>query len=123
MLGAVCSDFGTWVASVLKKRLLLGRRREKSSCSNCLMKFLKEVAPSHMMRLRTIFLSISEIDLHCHVDCGTSTTHTVKKVGRVKFQLELGGSLKVAGEMHVPKLKVNLLSGSTLVDEGYEVGL
>ena len=30
--------------------------------------------------------------------------------------------MEVAGVMHVPELKVNLLSGSTLVEEGYEVG-
>ena len=48
--------------------------------------------------------------------------HTIKRVGRVRFQQESSGSLEVVRAMHVPKLNVNLLLGYTLMDEGYEVG-
>ena len=50
LVWAVCSYLCTWVASDLQKGLLLGRIREKSSCSNCLMKVLKEFASSHNTR-------------------------------------------------------------------------
>jgi hypothetical protein len=75
----------------------------------------------HMMRMRSMFLSVSETDLDNHVGCGTSTMHAVKGVGCVRFQLELGGSLEVAKVLFVPELKVSLLSVSTLEDEGYGV--
>ena len=118
----MCSDFGTWVASDLQKGILLGRRKEKPNCSNFLTKFLKEVASSHPMGMTTIFLSIFVTDSDYHAGCGTSTMHIVKRVGCVIFKLELGSSLQVERVIHVPELKVKLLSGSSLVDEGYKVG-
>ena len=54
------------------------------------------------------------------MSCGANTRHAVKEVGAVVFQLDLGGFLEVVGVMHFLKLKVNLLSISTLEDEGYE---
>jgi hypothetical protein len=47
------------------------------------------------------------------------TMHAVKGVGCVRFQLESGVSLEVAGVMYVPGLK--LLSVSALEDMGYAV--
>jgi hypothetical protein len=52
----------------------------------------------HMTRMRSMFLSVSETDSYCCVDCGTSTMHSMKWVGRVRFQLETGGSVEVAKE-------------------------
>jgi hypothetical protein len=66
-----------------------------------------------------MFLSVSEKDSNCHADCGMHTMHAVKGVGCVKFQLESGVSLEVAGVMYVPGLK--LLSVSALEDMGYAV--
>jgi hypothetical protein len=51
---------------------------------------------SHMTGMRSMFLSVSETDSDMHVDSGVDTTHAVKGVGTMDFQLELGGSLKVA---------------------------
>lgn len=56
-----------------------------------------------------------------HVECSVDTKHAVKGVGTVLFQLESGGSLKVADVLYVPKLKMNLLSVSALEDKGYAV--
>jgi hypothetical protein len=56
-----------------------------------------------------------------HVDSGVDTMHAVKGVGTVDFQLESGGSLKVAEVSHVPELRVNFLSVSALADKGYAV--
>ena len=75
----------------------------------------------HMMGIRSMFLSVSETDSDCHVDCGTSTMHAMKGVERVRFQLESGGSLEVAEVLFVLELKVSLLLVSTLEDEGYGV--
>jgi hypothetical protein len=65
-----------------------------------------------------MFLSVSETDSDMHVDSGVHTTHVVKGVGTVDFQLESGGSLKVAEVSHVPELRVNLLSVLALADKG-----
>jgi hypothetical protein len=73
----------------------------------------------HMMRMRSMFLSVSEKDSDCYADCGIHTMHTVKGVGCVKFQLESGVSLEVAGVMYVPGLKLLLVSA--LEDMGYAV--
>jgi hypothetical protein len=66
-----------------------------------------------------MFLSVSEMGLDLHVGGGVDTMHAVKGVGRVRFQLESGGSLEVARVIYVPRLK--LLSVSTLEDMGYAV--
>jgi hypothetical protein len=61
----------------------------------------------HMMGMRSMFFIISETDLDCHVDFGTSTMHVVKRVGCVRFQLESGGSLEVAEVLFISELKVS----------------
>jgi hypothetical protein len=66
-------------------------------------------ASIHMMGMISMFLGVSETNSNMYVDSGEKTTHAVKGVGTVDFQLESGGSLKVAEVSHVPKLKVNLL--------------
>jgi trimethylamine:corrinoid methyltransferase-like protein len=66
-----------------------------------------------------MFLSVSEKDSDCHADCGMHTMLAVKGVGCVRFQLESGVSLEVAGVMYVPGLK--LLSVSALEDMGYAI--
>jgi hypothetical protein len=75
-------------------------------------------ASSHMTRMRSMFFGVSEIDSDLHVVCGVNTMHTVKGLGIVDFQLESGGSLKVAEVLHVPELKLNLLSVSFFEDGG-----
>jgi hypothetical protein len=66
-----------------------------------------------------MFLSVSETGSDLHVGSGVDTMHAVKGVGWVRFQLESGGSLEVAGVIYVPGLK--LLSVSALEDMGYAV--
>jgi hypothetical protein len=68
-----------------------------------------------------MFLSVSKKDSYYYVKSGMHTMHAVKGVGCVRFQLESGISLEVAGVMYVPRLKVNLLSISALEDMGYSV--
>ena len=61
LVGAVCSDFGTWVASDLQKGLLLGRSREKVQLFKLLDKSQEEVACSHMTRMRTGMLYLYQL--------------------------------------------------------------
>lgn len=78
-------------------------------------------ASSHMTGMRSVLLSVSETDSNYYVRCGACTMHSIKGVRTVVFQLESKGSLEVAGVMHVPKLKISLLSISTLKDVRYAV--
>jgi hypothetical protein len=71
--------------------------------------FVDSGSSRHMMGMRSMFLSVSEIDSNYHVGCGTSTMHAVKGVGCVRFQLESGGSLEVAEVLLIPELKVSFL--------------
>jgi hypothetical protein len=50
-------------------------------------------------------------------ECGT--VKYVCGVGNVRFQLDFGGLLELDGVLFVPRLRVNLLSVSTLEDVGY----
>jgi len=81
--------------------------------------FVDSGSSRHMMGMRSMFLSVSEIDSDHHVVCGTSTMNAVKGVGCVIFQLELGGSMEVEEVLFVSELKVRLLSVSSLEDKGY----
>ena len=78
-------------------------------------------ASNHMTRMRTMFLSLSEIGSDCRWGCGSSTMQVLKGVGCVRFQLESGGSLEVVDVLFVSELKVSLLSVSALEDEGYSM--
>ena len=73
---------------------------------------------NHMTGMRDVFLTISETDSDCYVTCGVDTIHVVKWDGTVLFHLETEGYLEMAGVRHVPELKMNLLSISTLEDKG-----
>jgi hypothetical protein len=81
--------------------------------------FVDSGSSRHITGMRSMFLSVSETGSDCHVKSGARTMHAVKGVGCVRFQLESGGSLEVAGVIYVPGLK--LLSVSTLEDMGYAV--
>jgi hypothetical protein len=85
--------------------------------------FVDSGSSCHMMGMRSVFLSVSEKDVDCYVKSGMHTMHAVKGGGCVRFQLESGVSLEVAGVMYVLGLKVNLLSVSALEDMGYVVTL
>jgi len=47
--------------------------------------------------------------------------HALKGVGCVRFQRELEGFLEVTRMLFVPRLMVNVLSVSTLEDDGYRI--
>jgi hypothetical protein len=89
-------------------------------CADINAWFVDSGASRHMIGMRFIFLSFSEIDSDCYVGCGASTRHVlaVSWVGCVKFQLESRGFLELAEVLFVPELPVNLLSISALDVDG-----
>jgi hypothetical protein len=52
--------------------------------------------------MRSVFLSFSKIDSDCFVESGADSQLAVKRVGSVRFQLELGGFLEVAKVLLIP---------------------
>jgi hypothetical protein len=83
--------------------------------------FVDNGASRHMTRLRSVFLDLTEIDSNCRVNCGDGPQLAVKGVGRVRFQLELGGLLEVGEVLYIPELTFNFLSVSALDDSGFGV--
>jgi hypothetical protein len=73
-------------------------------CTCTLAWFLDSGASRHMTRMRSVFLSFSEIDSGSYVGCGVSTIHVlaVEGVGSVRFQLDSGGYLELAEVLYVP---------------------
>jgi hypothetical protein len=83
--------------------------------------FVDSGASRHMTGMRSVFLSLSKIDLDCVVDSGADSQLAVKGVGSVRFQLESGGFLDVAGVLYIPEMTINLLSVSSLEVDGFGV--
>jgi hypothetical protein len=83
--------------------------------------FVDSGASRHMTGLRSVFLDLTEIDSDCRVNCGADPQLAVKWVGRVRFQLELGGLLEVAEVLYIPELTFNFLSVSALDESGFGV--
>jgi hypothetical protein len=83
--------------------------------------FVDNGASRHMTGMRSVFLSLLEIDSDCFLDSGANSQLAVKGVGSVRFQLESGGFLEVAEVLFIPKMTVNLLSVSTLEIDGFGV--
>jgi hypothetical protein len=83
--------------------------------------FVECGASRHMIRLRLVFLDLTEIDSEYSMNCGVSPQHAVKGVGRMRFQLESGGLLEVGEVLYVPELTVNFLPVSYLDESGFGV--
>jgi hypothetical protein len=78
--------------------------------------FMDSGSLHHLARMRSVFLTFSELDTDCYVGYGTNTKQTIRGYGYVRFQLELGGFLGIEQMLYVPDLKVNLLSVANLED-------
>jgi hypothetical protein len=83
--------------------------------------FVDSGASQHMIRLRSVFLDLIEIDSDCRVKCGAGPQLSIKEVGRVRLQLESGGILEVGEVLYILELTVNFLSVSALDESGFEV--
>jgi hypothetical protein len=78
--------------------------------------FVDSGASRHMTGMRSILLSLTEIDSDYN-----GPQLVVKGVGRVRFQLESRGFLELAEVLYVPELIVNFLSVSSLDESGFGV--
>jgi len=78
-------------------------------------------ASRHMTSAHELFTSLTKQDSGVHVELGNDAKYTVKGVGTILFQLELGSSLEVKDMLFVLGLKKNLLSVSIMEDKGFVV--
>jgi hypothetical protein len=78
--------------------------------------FVDSGVSRHMTGTHELFTNLSEKDLDLHVELCTNAKCGVEGVGTVRFQLESRGSLEVADVLHVPELKMNLLSVLAMED-------
>jgi hypothetical protein len=85
------------------------------------MWFVNSGASWHMIGMRSMFLSLTEIDSDCNVNCGADPQLAVKGVGCVRFQLEWGAFLEVVKVLYIPEMTDNLLSVSSLDESGFGV--
>jgi hypothetical protein len=63
--------------------------------------FMDNGSSCHMTRMRSIFLTFSEIDIGYYVGSWTNTRQAVRGVGHVRFQLESGGFLGIEQMLYV----------------------
>ena len=83
--------------------------------------FVDSGASRHMTGAREQFTQFSEKELNLAVELGDNRIVRVVGVGTVSFQRESLPPLKVREVLYVPGLKKNLISVSTIEDQGYEV--
>jgi hypothetical protein len=83
--------------------------------------FVDSGASRHMTGTHELFTNLSEKDLDLHVELGTNAKCGVERVGTIRFQLEIRGSLEVADVLYVSKLMKSFLSISTMEDRGYTI--
>lgn len=95
------------------------------ACSSTDAWFLDSGASWHMTGMRSVFLSFTETDSGCYVGCGANTKHvlSIKGVGNVKFQLEIGGFLELVEALFIIDILVNFLLVLTFEVGGYGIVL
>ena len=58
--------------------------------------YIDNGASSHMTGVSSILLDTSEVDSGCSMSCGANIRLATSRVGSMMFQVELGGTLRVA---------------------------
>ena len=71
--------------------------------------YIDNGASSHMIGVRLMLLSVSEINSNYCVSCDMQTRHEVREFGSMVLYLESGGSLEVVGVMYVLGMSISLL--------------
>ena len=89
--------------------------------SSSIVWFVDSGASRHMTVAREQFTQFSEEELNLEVELGDNRIVKVVGVGIVSFQRKSLPPLKVREVLYVPGLKKNLISVSTVEDQGYEV--
>ena len=85
------------------------------------MAYLGSGASFHMTGNEELFSSLEEKDLQMHVEMGDDETYRTTGIGIDTFQRDSGKPLILKDVMHVPGLKMNLVSIAMLEDLGYDV--
>lgn len=89
--------------------------------SSSVVWFVDSEASRHMTAVREQFTQFSEKELNLEVELGDNRIVEAVGVGIVSFQRESLPPLKLKEVLYVPGLKKNLVSVSTIEDQGYEV--
>ena len=55
------------------------------------------------------------------VTIGDNSTHSVEGIGNCTLKLKSGNSLLLKGVLYVPRIKRNLISITTLEDDGHNI--
>ena len=55
------------------------------------------------------------------VTIGDNSTHSVKRIGNCTLKLKSGNSLLLKGVLYIPRIKRNLISVTTLEDDGHNI--
>ena len=75
---------------------------------------------SHMTVMQEAFIFLQDTPKQTFRDYD-DTEHVIRGVGRVRFLLDCGEPLEVAGVLYIPGLRVSILSVSSLDDAGFFV--
>jgi len=67
------------------------------------------------------FDNLTEWDLELHMEFGDDAKHAIKGARNMLFQLESRGSMEVKNVLWVSKLRLSLISISTMEKEGFYV--
>ena len=83
--------------------------------------YIDSGALAHMTGAREYISSYKEEQMDFHITMGNITKCTPVGRGTIAFQMEVGIKIQGTNFLHVPGLKINLISVSQLWDKGYDV--
>ena len=83
--------------------------------------YIDSGASSHMIGHKILFRDLQEGGTGIHVELGDDAWYQVQGVGTVSFERESGKPFSFVDVLYVPGLTKNLISVSTLEDNGYQV--
>ena len=83
--------------------------------------YIDSGASSHMTGHKRFFKDLQVVGTGIHVELGDVARYQAQGVGIVSFERKSGKPLSFADVLYVPGLTKNLISVSTLEDNGYQV--
>eukprot|EP00253_Pinus_taeda_P003183 PITA_03183 len=78
-------------------------------------------ASRHFTSYKEVLHNLIEKETNLEIVLGDNMKYSVKGVGNVSLKLNQGNTIHLQDVLHVPDLKKNLVSISTMEDEGYKV--
>ena len=83
--------------------------------------YIDSGASGHMIGQKRFFRDLQEGGIGIHVELGDDARYQAQGVGGVSFLRESGKPLSFVDVLYVPGLTKNLISVSTVEDNGYQV--